>query len=172
MACTICQQSAARGGLLPNLPNMSYLVSLSYFGPMDYAPFMNGRYVFQGQSPIEVESSHAAQMLGYVNPSPTLLAGDPLREQHLFQLATVEDFERMLADGFLAPGSKAEEFVAPTEPASREVKTPAPDAPKASAAAQKLAEENGIDLAGVTGTGADGAITVNDVKAAIAAARA
>lgn len=167
MACTTCQQSTARGGLLPNIPNMSYLVLLSYFGPMDYAPFMNGRYVFQGQSPIEVESSHAAQMLGYVNATPVLLAGDPLREKHLFQLAKVEDFERMLEDGFLAPGSKAEEFVAPAAPAAREVKTP--DAPKASAAAQKLAEENGIELAGITGSGADGAITVNDVKAAIAA---
>lgn len=41
---------------------------------------------------------------------------------------------------------------------------------KASAAATKLAEENGIDLATITGTGKDGAISKPDVQAAIDAA--
>lgn len=44
--------------------------------------------------------------------------------------------------------------------------------PEASAAAQKLAQENGIDLATVTGTGANGAITKPDVEAAVEAAKA
>lgn len=42
----------------------------------------------------------------------------------------------------------------------------------ASEAAAKLAEENKIDLATVTGTGKDGAITKGDVQKAIDAAKA
>ena len=170
MACPTCQQAAARGGLPSNLPNMSYNVSLIHFGAMEYALFMGGRYVFQGQGAVEVEVSHAAQMLGYRSNSTPLLAGDELRNGHLFQLATLDDFSRMQEDGFLNAEASADEFVAPGAPASREVKTP--DAPKASAAALKLAEENGIDLKSITGTGAEGGITVNDVKAAIAAKQA
>lgn len=170
MACSTCQQAAASGGLRSNFPNMSYNVSLIHFGVADYALFMGGRYVFEGQNPVDVESSHAAQMLGYRSDSTPLLAGDALRNGHLFQLATLDDFSRMQTDGFLPAEASADAYVAPAAPASREVKTQ--DTPKASAAAQKLAEENGIDLAGVTGTGADGAITVNDVKAAVAAKQA
>lgn len=38
--------------------------------------------------------------------------------------------------------------------------------PDATDAARELAEEEGVDLASVKGTGADGRITVSDVKAA------
>lgn len=46
-----------------------------------------------------------------------------------------------------------------------------PAGPDISEAARKLAEEKGIDLTKVTGTGANGAITKPDVEAAIAAAK-
>jgi hypothetical protein len=121
MACTTCPQSAARGGLPLNTPNMSYLVFLSYFGSAEYAPFMGGRYLFQGQNPVEVEVSHAAQMLGYRSDSTPLLAGDALRNGHLFQLATLDDFSRMQTDGFLPAEASADEYVAPGAPAAREV---------------------------------------------------
>lgn len=41
---------------------------------------------------------------------------------------------------------------------------------QATGAAEKLAAESGIDLATIEGTGAEGRITVGDVKAAVAAA--
>lgn len=48
---------------------------------------------------------------------------------------------------------------------------PAPAAPPAAVsitdAARKLAEENGVDIATLTGTGSNGNITVGDVKKAI-----
>ncbi len=46
--------------------------------------------------------------------------------------------------------------------------TPAGDGPAATPTARKLAEVNGIDLAGLTGTGPKGKITKEDVEAAIA----
>lgn len=100
---------------------MSYMVLLSYFGNTEYATFMGGRYLFQGQSQVEVEVSHAAQMLGYRSDSTPQFADDPLRNGHLFQLATLDDFSRMQTDGFLLPSASADEFVAPGAPAAREV---------------------------------------------------
>lgn len=43
---------------------------------------------------------------------------------------------------------------------------PRPEAPQASDTAKKLAEERGIDLSTVTGTGRNGRITLKDVEAA------
>lgn len=43
--------------------------------------------------------------------------------------------------------------------------------PEISAASKKLAEENGIDITTITGTGANGAIVKADVEAAIEAAK-
>lgn len=53
-------------------------------------------------------------------------------------------------------------------------KTPKPaGAPAAlSATAQKLVDENGLDVTKIVGTGKDGSITVADVKAAVAAKKA
>ncbi len=49
------------------------------------------------------------------------------------------------------------------------VEAPAVDGPAATPTARKLAEVNGINLAGITGTGPKGKITKEDVEAAIAA---
>lgn len=54
-----------------------------------------------------------------------------------------------IPEGFIFP-------VAPEETAATEIKV--------SAAAEKLAEEKGVDLATITGTGKDGAITKTDVE--------
>lgn len=43
--------------------------------------------------------------------------------------------------------------------------------PEISSAAKKLAEDNGIDISTITGTGADGAIVKADVEAAIEASK-
>ena len=47
-----------------------------------------------------------------------------------------------------------------------------PAEPKASDAAKALAEQHGIDLATITGTGADGNIIVGDVQAVVDAKKA
>lgn len=52
---------------------------------------------------------------------------------------------------------------------SAQATEPQSDGPKATEAARKLAEENGIDLATVEGTGADGQITKGDVEARLSA---
>lgn len=58
-----------------------------------------------------------------------------------------------------------------TEEVSKDPKTT--DAPVAlSATAQKLVDDNGLDVTKIVGTGKDGSITVADVKAAIAAKKA
>lgn len=58
-----------------------------------------------------------------------------------------------------------------TEEVSKTPKTV--DAPVAlSATAQKLVDDNGLDVTKIVGTGKDGSITVADVKAAIAAKKA
>jgi pyruvate dehydrogenase E2 component (dihydrolipoamide acetyltransferase) len=59
-------------------------------------------------------------------------------------------------------GEEAAPAPAPTEEA------PAADGPAATPTARKLAELNGVDLAGITGTGPKGKITKEDVEAVIA----
>ena len=116
MACASCNKTAASGGGL-NYPNMSYTVQLVHFGVAEFAPFMGGRYTFSGRGAVEVQVSHAAQLLGYRAAAPEFDA-DPLRVQHLFQLAVLSDFERMAADGFMPAGATADEYVMPGAPAA------------------------------------------------------
>jgi len=65
-------------------------------------------------------------------------------------------------------GDEAAPTPAPSEGASPAA-APAADGPAATPTARKLAEQNGIDLASLTGTGPKGKITREDVEAAIAA---
>lgn len=53
-------------------------------------------------------------------------------------------------------------------PAAETPEAPAADGPAATPTARKLAEQNGVDLGGITGTGPKGKITREDVEAAIA----
>ena len=62
-------------------------------------------------------------------------------------------------------GEEAAPAPAPTPAAA----APAEDGPSATPTARKLAEQNGVDLASVTGTGPKGKITKEDVEAAIPA---
>ena len=61
------------------------------------------------------------------------------------------------------------EEAAPAAAAAPAASAPAEDGPAATPTARKLAEQNGIDLATVTGTGPKGKITKEDVEAAVAA---
>jgi pyruvate dehydrogenase E2 component (dihydrolipoamide acetyltransferase) len=66
-----------------------------------------------------------------------------------------------------APAAAKE--AAPAPAASAPAAAPAADGPAATPTAKKLAEQNGIDLASLTGTGPKGKITKEDVEAAIVA---
>ncbi len=72
----------------------------------------------------------------------------------------VNDVSAPSGDAAPAPAPAAEPAPAPAAPAS--------EAPVASPTARKLAEANGIDLSGISGTGPKGKITKGDVEAAIA----
>ncbi len=69
-------------------------------------------------------------------------------------------------DAAPAPAPAAASAPAPTAAAAP---APAVDAPPATPTARKLAEQAGIDLASLTGTGPKGKITKEDVEAAVAA---
>jgi pyruvate dehydrogenase E2 component (dihydrolipoamide acetyltransferase) len=68
-----------------------------------------------------------------------------------------------------APAPAAAKEAAPAPAASAPAAAPAADGPAATPTAKKLAEQNGIDLASLTGTGPKGKITKEDVEAAIVA---
>jgi len=67
-----------------------------------------------------------------------------------------------------APAPAAAKEAAPAPAASAPAAAPAADGPAATPTAKKLAEQNGIDLASLTGTGPKGKITKEDVEAAVA----
>ena len=64
-------------------------------------------------------------------------------------------------------GEEAAPAPAPAPAAALAAPAPAADGPAATPTARKLAEVNGIDLAGITGSGPKGKITKEDVEAAI-----
>ena len=66
-------------------------------------------------------------------------------------------------------GEEAAPASAPAASAPAPAEAPAADGPASTPTARKLAEVNGIDLTGITGTGPKGKITKEDVEAAIAA---
>ena len=68
-----------------------------------------------------------------------------------------------------APSADAAPAALAPAPAPAASPPPAADAPSASPTARKLAEQNGIDLAAIAGTGPKGKITKGDVEAAIEA---
>lgn len=67
-----------------------------------------------------------------------------------------------------APRPEAAKAAEPAQTASAPASAPAEDGPAATPTARKLAEQNGIALAGITGTGPKGKITKEDVEAATA----
>jgi pyruvate dehydrogenase E2 component (dihydrolipoamide acetyltransferase) len=67
-----------------------------------------------------------------------------------------------------APAPAAAKEAAPAPAASAPAAAPAADGPAATPTAKKLAEQNGVDLASLTGTGPKGKITKEDVEAAVA----
>jgi pyruvate dehydrogenase E2 component (dihydrolipoamide acetyltransferase) len=64
---------------------------------------------------------------------------------------------------------EGEEAAPAPAPAPAAAEAPAADGPAATPTARKLAEQNGVDLASLTGTGPKGKITKEDVEAAIPA---
>ncbi len=66
-----------------------------------------------------------------------------------------------------APAPSAAKEAAPAPATSAPAASPAADGPAATPTAKKLAEQNGVDLASLTGTGPKGKITKEDVEAAI-----
>ena len=62
-------------------------------------------------------------------------------------------------------GEEAAPALAPA--ATPATSAPAADGPAATPTARKLAEQNGVDLASLTGTGPKGKITKEDVEAAV-----
>ena len=67
-----------------------------------------------------------------------------------------------------APAAPAPADSAADAPAEATTEAPAGDGPAATPTAKKMAEQAGVDLAGITGTGPKGKITKEDVEAAIA----
>ena len=84
-------------------------------------------------------------------------SSDP-KNQGEYVLINVEDFDKELHELF------GDEKAPEGDKDDKGDKEPA----EPSKTAKKLAADNGIDLATVQGTGKDGAITVNDVKKAVA----
>ena len=68
-----------------------------------------------------------------------------------------------------APAPATAPAATPAPAAAQAAAVPASEGPTATPTARKLAELNGVDLAGITGTGPKGKITKEDVEAAIAA---
>lgn len=83
-------------------------ISLVYVGQFDRAPFFGGMYWFDNGVPLQIRGDLAAQLLFTVTPT-----GD-----RQFQVETQADFERMLAEGYIAPGTLSEGLVwTPPQPA-------------------------------------------------------
>ncbi|MFN4038428.1 MAG: 2-oxo acid dehydrogenase subunit E2 [Erythrobacter sp.] len=76
---------------------------------------------------------------------------------------------RLAVEGVEAAPAPASAPAPAAEPAAAPAPTPVPaaDGPAATPTARRLAEQNGIDLASLTGTGPKGKITKEDVEAAI-----
>jgi hypothetical protein len=76
-------------------------ISLVYIGQFDRAPFFGGLFWFDRGVPLSIRGDLAAQLLFTVTT-----AGD-----RQFQVETQADFDSMLANGYIAPGTVSEGLV-------------------------------------------------------------
>ena len=88
-------------------------ISLVYIGQFDRAPFFGGMYWFDNNVPQPIRGDLAAQLLF------TFVEGGPQ-----FQVETQDEFDRMLADGYIAPSTPPDGLVWSVAPQAVE-----PDAP-------------------------------------------
>ncbi|MGJ3261816.1 MAG: dihydrolipoamide acetyltransferase family protein [Salinarimonas sp.] len=95
----------------------------------------------------------------------TVPVGAPLAEIRVPGEAAAAEEARVEPAEAIAPAPPPERAPAP-QPVR--APAPAPGRPRASPAARRLAEAHGVDIAALTGSGADGAIALADVEAAVA----
>jgi pyruvate dehydrogenase E2 component (dihydrolipoamide acetyltransferase) len=121
---------------------------------------------------VEVESFLAGVVEGLLVEEGTKVpVGTPLATVRLDgESAGTTREPAVTRPGVPPPAPTPERGAMPSPPPSQAPRPAAGARVRASPAARKLAEERGIDLAGVTGTGPDGRITREDVEGAAAGA--